>query len=170
MGDSCDVYLSVRVGGLLGLNSYNIMHRPLLSRLTSCGTDSYAWGRLVVRTNTSTSIQKQTIANTSIYLTFNLLSTNYNFLGAICHDLQYVQFMLNFFPRLFRSFCFSSLLSVTTPTPTNLLERFLNPSITIDVTVDLSNLYLAQQSTVTSICLWCRSSSRTHLSQPRFTS
>ncbi len=47
-----DVFLSVRVGvGSLVIKSY-IMNRPLLSRLTSCGTDSYARGiqyRLSVR-------------------------------------------------------------------------------------------------------------------------
>jgi hypothetical protein len=42
-----DVYLSGRVGGLV-IKSY-IMNMPLLSRLTSCGTASYAWGRLVVQ-------------------------------------------------------------------------------------------------------------------------
>jgi hypothetical protein len=49
-----DAYLSVRVGvGGLVIKSYNIniMNRPLLSRLTSCGTASLAMhgGRLVVR-------------------------------------------------------------------------------------------------------------------------
>jgi hypothetical protein len=53
MGDSCtmyNIYLSVRVGSLV-IKLY-IMNRPLLSRLTSCGTASYARGipyRLSVR-------------------------------------------------------------------------------------------------------------------------
>ncbi len=45
-----DVFLLVRVGSLV-IKSY-IMDRPLLSRLTSCGTASYAHGiqyRLSVR-------------------------------------------------------------------------------------------------------------------------
>ncbi len=94
-------------------------------------------------------IQQQWTMNTTIIYRYNYLSTNYNHFRTICPDLQFANLVE---PEVFRSFLpskFEDFLSFVHNPNSNsshsqrdntLLVTFLNQSITIDSTVDLSIL------------------------------